>query len=99
MKISSKVQGLNGTEFQKLVWQAILEIPKGSVRTYAEIARIIGRPNAVRAVGSACGKNPLLITIPCHRVVRSSGMIGNYSGPGGIESKRKLLQSEGVLFD
>jgi len=94
--MSTNIESLSGTEFQKLVWQAISEIPKGEVRTYTDIAKQIGRPTAVRAVGTACGKNPLLITIPCHRVITSSGRLGGYSGPGGVPAKIKLLESEGV---
>ncbi len=90
------IKSLSGTEFQKLVWQAISEIPRGEVRTYTDIAKQIRRPTAVRAVGTACGKNPLLVTIPCHRVVTSSGKLGQYSGPGGVQAKITLLESEGV---
>jgi methylated-DNA-[protein]-cysteine S-methyltransferase len=87
---------LVGTEFQKSVWRALLEIPCGQVVSYAELARRIGRPTAVRAVANAVGKNPLAPTIPCHRVIRSDGGLGGYSGTGGVETKKKLLRREGV---
>ena len=85
-----------GTEFQRLVWSELTKIPKGTVITYQELARRIGRPRAVRAVANAVGANPLLVTIPCHRVVRSDGTLGGYSGPGGVQAKSRLLKSEGV---
>ncbi len=85
------------TPFQRLVWQELKKIPKGQVRTYAQIASAIGHPrSAARAVANACGANPDLITTPCHRVIRSDGGLGGYSGPGGVETKRRLLQEEGV---
>ena len=86
---------LKGTKFEIQVWQEIRKIPKGSVKTYKEIACILGKPNSSRAVANACSKNPLIIEIPCHRVVRSDGMIGGYSGKGGIKKKRQLLIEEG----
>ncbi|MBT5216828.1 MAG: MGMT family protein [Gammaproteobacteria bacterium] len=73
-------------------------IPKGETRSYKDIANAIGRPNAYRAVANACGKNPYPIVIPCHRVIASDGSIGGYTGNGGIKTKKKLLQQEGVLF-
>ena len=79
---------LIGTPFQLLVWNALKTIPKGEVRTYKELATMIGRPGSVRAVANACGKNPYLVTIPCHRVIRTDGGLGGYSGAGGIEAKR-----------
>ena len=85
---------LNGTEFQNLVWKEISKIPYGQTRSYKEIAARIGHPNSSRAVANACGKNPYPGTIPCHRVVRSDGKIGGYSGPGGVTQKKKLLQEE-----
>lgn len=84
------------TEFQTLVWQALEKIPRGQVTTYGDIARYIGRPNAVRAVGSACGANPQLVTVPCHRVVTADGSIGQYAD--GTKKKKDLLQSEGVTI-
>ena len=83
-----------GTKFQRMVWNCIANIPKGNVLTYQELANEIGYPNSVRAVASACGKNPYPPTIPCHRVIRSDGKLGGYSGKGGIEEKRKLLLKE-----
>ena len=84
-----------GTAFQVKVWNALKTIPSGEVRTYAELAKIIGHPTSARAVANACGKNPYPPVVPCHRVVRSDGGIGGYSGEGGIETKLALLQEEG----
>ena len=81
-----------GTRFQKKVWKELLKIPFGQTVSYRELARRIGHPKAFRAVGSAVGKNPLPITIPCHRVIRSDGKIGGYSG--GVRKKRRLLARE-----
>jgi methylated-DNA-[protein]-cysteine S-methyltransferase len=92
------IDELSGTDFQKSVWRGLLTIPPGEIITYAELARRIGRPSAVRAVANAVGKNPLAPAIPCHRVVRSDGGLGGYSGKGGIETKIKLLAAEGVYF-
>ena len=83
---------LEGTAFQKKVWQAIAAIGFGETKSYADIARGLGG-NAVRAVGTACGANPLPIAIPCHRVIRSDGGLGGF-GMGGIEKKEKLLGFE-----
>ena len=82
------------TDFQRLVWKEIEKIPYGETRSYRDIAIRIGRPRSYRAVANACGKNPYPGTIPCHRVVRSDGKIGGYSGPGGVTQKKKLLQEE-----
>jgi methylated-DNA-[protein]-cysteine S-methyltransferase len=87
-----------GTPFQKSVWAEIARIPKGKVITYKELAIRIGKPKAVRAVANAVGANPNPITVPCHRVVRSDGTLGGYSGPGGARAKKKLLAKEGVIF-
>ncbi|MBL4693758.1 MGMT family protein [Candidatus Gracilibacteria bacterium] len=87
------------TDFQQSVWEALKTIPRGKVTTYGEIARYLGRPRAARAVGSAVGKNPNAPEVPCHRVVPSSGLVGNYSGPGGRDGKIKLLKEEGVVFE
>lgn len=84
------------TAFQQLVWQALEQIPKGQVTTYADIARYIGRPRAVRAVGTACGANPRLVTVPCHRVVTSGGLVGQYAD--GVDKKIALLEQEGVTI-
>jgi O-6-methylguanine DNA methyltransferase len=86
------------TDFERDVLLKTLEIPRGEVRTYAWVAREIGRPRAVRAVGTALGHNPIPILIPCHRVIRSNGGLGEYSG-GGPESKRAILGAEGVDAD
>ena len=83
------------TEFERAVLCKALEIPAGQVRTYGWIAAEIGRPAAVRAVGSALSKNPVPVLIPCHRVVRSDGHIGNYA-LGGSEAKRAILAAEGL---
>jgi O-6-methylguanine DNA methyltransferase len=83
------------TDFERDVWLKALEIPRGEVRPYGWVAAEIGRPKAVRAVGSALGHNPVPLIVPCHRVVRSDGMIGQYS-LGGPDNKRTILASEGV---
>lgn len=83
---------VGGTAFQQRVWQALQDIPAGRTATYAEIARRIGAPNAVRAVGAACAANPLGVAIPCHRVVRSDGGLSGYRW--GVERKRALLERE-----
>jgi O-6-methylguanine DNA methyltransferase len=83
------------TEFERAVLRKTMEIPRGEVRPYAWVAREIGRPRAVRAVGSALAHNPIPFVIPCHRVVRADGRIGEY-GAGGPEAKREVLAVEGV---
>ena len=83
------------TPFEQAVWMKALEIPRGEVRPYGWIAAEIGRPKAVRAVGTALGHNPVPLIVPCHRVVRSDGMIGQYS-LGGPENKRTILAEEGA---
>jgi AraC family transcriptional regulator of adaptative response/methylated-DNA-[protein]-cysteine methyltransferase len=83
---------IQGTAFQRLVWQALREIPVGSTATYAEVACAIGRPSSVRAVANACGSNELAVVIPCHRVVRTDGGLGGYRW--GIVRKRALLDKE-----
>ena len=88
---------LNGTKFQISVWKEIKKIPKGQTKTYKDIAVALNKPKSSRAVANACGKNPLLIEIPCHRVIRSDGKLGGYSGKGGMNQKRKLLKEEGAL--
>ena len=88
---------LNGTKFQISVWNEIKKIPKGQTKTYKDIAVALKKPKSSRAVANACGKNPLLIEIPCHRVIRSDGKLGGYSGKGGMKQKRKLLKGEGAL--
>ena len=84
------------TDFQRQVLAATQQIPRGRIATYMEIARKIGNPKAVRAVGQALGRNPIPIVIPCHRVIASDGSLGGYSGGGGLETKGKLLKLEGV---
>ena len=86
---------LDGTNFQRRVWAELLKIPPGETRSYAEIAELIGHPNAYRAVANACGANPVAVAVPCHRVIASDGKIGGYGG--GLERKRKLLANEGVV--
>ena len=84
---------LRGTSFQVAVWRALLDIPHGETRTYAEIAAAVRRPAAVRAVGSAIGRNPVSVLVPCHRVVRTGGGLGGYGG--GLWRKEYLLDFEG----
>lgn len=82
-----------GTAFEHRVWTALRKIPFGEVRTYGQIARAAGRPGAARAVGGACGANPIPVLIPCHRVVAAGGRLGGFSG--GLSRKRRLLAIEG----
>ena len=89
---------LKGTKFQVKVWKYLRKIPKGKVKTYLEVAKAIGKPRAFRAVANAVGKNPYPPKIPCHRVIRSDGTLGGYSGKGGILKKRQLLKFEKVLI-
>jgi len=89
---------LKGTNFQLKVWNYLRKIPKGSVKTYLQVAKAIGKPKAFRAVANAIAKNPYPIKIPCHRVIRSDGMLGGYSGKGGIKEKRRLLNVEKVIL-
>ena len=84
-----------GTKFQIKVWKYLQTIPKGQTRTYLEVAKAIKMPNAVRAVANAVGKNPHAPEVPCHRVIRSDGLLGGYSGRGGIKKKKQLLIKEG----
>jgi O-6-methylguanine DNA methyltransferase len=86
---------LRGTDFQKACWHALLAIPYGETRTYADIARAIAKPQAFRAVGMANNRNPVAIVVPCHRVIASDGTLCGYGG--GLPIKRKLLQLEGAL--
>jgi methylated-DNA-[protein]-cysteine S-methyltransferase len=83
---------LCGTEFQRSVWEQLVQIPYGETRTYAQVATAIGNPTATRAVGSANGQNPVAIIVPCHRVVRTGGGLGGYGG--GLDAKRVLLALE-----
>ena len=96
-----KIQDLNymnlkGTKFQIKVWIYLKKIPRGEVRTYLQVAKAIGKPKAHRAVANAVGKNPYPPKIPCHRVIRTDGSLGGYSGKGGIKTKLRLLRSEKV---
>ncbi|SRR5579864_121339 len=86
---------LRGTDFQLACWRALLAIPYGETRTYADIARAVGRPQGFRAVGMANNRNPVAIVVPCHRVIASDGTLCGYGG--GLEIKRKLLALEGAL--
>lgn len=83
-----------GTPYQRRVWDMLLGIPFGETRRYGDVARALG--SAPRAVGTACGRNPIPIVIPCHRVVGGNGGLGGYSGDDGIETKRFLLRLEGA---
>lgn len=85
---------LSGSEFQKKVWKALVNIPIGEIRSYKAIALEIGHPKAVRAVGLANSKNPIPIVVPCHRVIGSDGRLIGFSGGSGLETKRFLLASE-----
>ena len=87
---------MKGTKFQLKVWKYLKTIPKGHVKTYKEVAIGIKSPKSARAVANACGKNPYAPKIPCHRVIRSDGTLGGYSGRGGIKTKQRLLRSEKV---
>lgn len=85
-----------GTPFQQTVWRALQEIPFRQTRSYGEIASAIGKPKGVRAVGGACGANPIPVLVPCHRVLAAKGKLGGFSG--GLDWKRTLLEREGVRF-
>ena len=85
-----------GTQFQLAVWTEIAKIKSGNTKTYSEIAYLLGRPKSARAVANAVGKNPNAPKIPCHRVIRSDGSLGGYSGKGGVKTKRFLLKKEGI---
>ncbi|QKG83808.1 methylated-DNA--[protein]-cysteine S-methyltransferase [Kroppenstedtia pulmonis] len=84
---------IRGTSFQQEVWNALYQIPYGETYTYTQIAELIGKPSAVRAVGTAIGANPLLISIPCHRVLGKNGTLTGYRG--GLDMKKQLLHIEG----
>ena len=89
---------MRGTKFQLKVWSYLKKIPRGSVKTYSQVAKAIEKPLAVRAVANAIGKNPYPPKIPCHRVIRSDGSLGGYSGKGGIKTKEMLLKKEGITL-
>jgi len=84
----------HGTDFQRRVWTALIEVPYGATATYGAIAQAIGRPTATRAVGAANGRNPIPLIIPCHRIVGADGSLTGYSGAGGLAMKRRLLDRE-----
>ena len=86
---------LRGTDFQLACWRALVAIPYGETRTYADIARAVGRPQGFRAVGMANNRNPIAIVVPCHRVIASDGTLCGYGG--GLDTKRKLLELEGAI--
>ena len=87
-----------GTKFQRKVWKYLKTIKLGTIKTYKQVAIAINRPNSARAVANAVGKNPFAPKIPCHRVIRSDGSLGGYSGKGGIKTKKKLLKEEGIIL-
>ena len=87
---------MKGTPFQVKVWKYLSTIPKGKIITYKQLAKAIKKPKAARAVANACAKNPYAPKIPCHRVIRSDGGLGGYSGRGGVKKKISLLRSEKV---
>jgi O-6-methylguanine DNA methyltransferase len=87
---------MRGSEFQQQVWRALQKIPLGQTRSYGEIAKMIGKPKAVRAVGGACGANPIPLLVPCHRVLAANRKIGGFSG--GLDRKKSLLEREGVQW-
>jgi methylated-DNA-[protein]-cysteine S-methyltransferase len=85
-----------GSEFQKTVWNLLCQIERGQSKTYSEIAALAGKPGGSRAVGAACGANPLLLMVPCHRVLGTGGRLGGFSA--GLECKQWLLTHEGIPF-
>lgn len=96
LKVFSVPLNLMGTEFQKSVWNQLLKIPYGETWTYADIARRLNNALAIRAVGSANGRNPVAIIVPCHRVINTGGGLGGYSG--GLDKKTILLKHENTLL-
>jgi methylated-DNA-[protein]-cysteine S-methyltransferase len=98
-QLIQKIAHSNGTEFQKMIWRELLNIPRGQVVTYTELAERVGRPLSVRAAANAVGANPFAPDVPCHRVVRSDGGLGGYSAEGGTDRKRQLLVNEGVKLE
>jgi len=95
--VTEIIKRAKGTEFEKRVWREIAKIPYGETISYKELAGRVGKPKDYRAVANACGKNPVPIVVPCHRVVGSNGSLGGYSG-GGVKNKRWLLAHEGIDF-
>jgi len=92
VRFGGKIDLLEGTPFQKKVWRFLQRIPFGQTRSYQTVARAIGHPNSFRAVGGACGNNPIAVLIPCHRVINADGKLGGYTG--GLQIKRRLLSIE-----
>ena len=86
-----------GTKFQKKVWNYLKTIRKGTVKSYKQVAIAINAPKSARAVANAVGKNPFAPKITCHRVIRSDGSLGGYSGKGGLKTKKLLLKREGII--
>ncbi|MET0545376.1 MAG: methylated-DNA--[protein]-cysteine S-methyltransferase [Caulobacterales bacterium] len=95
-RFETPVRPSRGTDFQRKVWAALRDIPYGVTRSYADIARSIGQPTASRAVGAANGANPISIIVPCHRVIGAKGALVGFGG--GLHSKRRLLELEGVFL-
>ncbi len=87
------------SDFQRRVWEVARTIPYGEVRSYQWVSSKLGNPRGGRAVGSALGRNPVPVIVPCHRVIRADGKLGGFSGPGGIKLKRKMLALEGVRLN
>ena len=99
MKLNQALnKDFRGTKFEKKVWNYLITIKKGSVKTYKQVAIAINKPKSARAVANACGKNPYSPKVPCHRVIRSDGSLGGFSAPGGMKSKKRLLKNEGFLL-
>lgn len=96
-EILERLEQYDLTDFQKKVLMATFEIKKGEVLTYKQLAEKVGKKKAYRAVGTVMKNNPIPITIPCHRVIRSDGKLGDYSGSGGTKRKRELLIEEGYI--
>ena len=98
MKLNRSLnKDFKGTIFQKKVWNYLRTIRKGTITTYKQVAIAINRPKSARAVANAVGKNPFAPNIPCHRVIRSDGLLGGYSGKGGVKTKKLLLKREGII--
>jgi len=89
---------LTATDFKLKDWNYLKKIPKGKVKTYLDVVKGIGKPRSFRSVANAVGKNPYPPKIPCHRVIRSDGTLGGYSGKSGIEQKRRLLKAEKIFI-
>ena len=97
MKLKNNIfQDIQGTDFQISVWKEIAKIPYGETRTYKDLANAIGKPNSSRAVANACGKNPYPLIIPCHRVIRTDGNLGGYSGVGGLKTKKSYMKKKSM---